>query len=144
MKKVLARIHIYLSHRAYLYALITGIGIVLFWRGVWHTVDVFHVLLNEYQMSGSLDLAGQPWWDGPLSFMVGCILLYLTRAFVSSFIGNELILSGLRTEKKLTQETDSELKTEMTTVSAIKAELGTISEALEALEIEIKDHHHKK
>ena len=144
MKKLLARIHIFLSHHVYLYALITGVGIVLFWRGVWHSVDVFHVLLNQYHMSGSLDLGGQLWWDGPLSFVVGCILLYFARAFVSSFIGNELILSGLRTEKKLTQEADSERKTEMTTVSAIKEELSTITEALEDLEIEIKDHHQKK
>jgi hypothetical protein len=144
MKKLVNRIHIFLSHHSYLYALIAGVGIVLFWRGVWHTVDAVHLVLNHYHMTGSLDLGGQPWWDGPLSFIAGCALLYFTRAFVSSFIGNELILSGLRTEKKLTREADTELKSEMTTVASIKEELSTITEALGDLEAEIKDHHQKK
>lgn len=144
MKKSLTRFHIFLSHHSGLYALIVGVGIVLFWRGVWHTVDLLHLYISHYRATASMDLVEHPWWDGPLSFLVGCLLLYITRAFVSSFIGNELILSGLRTEKKLTRETDTELKTEMTTVSAIKQELGTIAEALSDLETEIKDHHQKK
>lgn len=141
MKKLLTRFHIFLSHHSYLYALIAGIGIVLFWRGVWHTVDVFHLLLNQYHLTGSLDLGNQPWWDGPLSFVVGCMLLYATRAFISSFIGNELILSGLRTEKKMTREADTELKTEMGAITDIKEEINTITNALGDLEEEIRDHH---
>ena len=95
MKKFLTRLHIFLSHHSFLYALIAGVGIVLFWRGVWHTTDLVHLY-----MSNSQAVMDHTWWDGPLSFLTGCLILYITRAFVSSFIGNELILSGLRTEKK--------------------------------------------
>src|SRR5688500_12735267 len=120
MRKALSRIHIFLSHRSYLYALIVGIGIVLFWRGVWHTVDLAHVFISQYQTTSTIDLSGYPWWDGPLSFIVGVLILYLSRAFVSSFIGNELILSGLRTEKRLTKQTDTDLKTEVSAIADIK------------------------
>ena len=95
------KILIFLSHRPKLYALIVGVGIVLFWRGVWHTTDLIHTYINFYQNHFSLDSSLSPWWDGPLSFVVGLVILYLAGAFTSSFIGNELILSGLRGEKRL-------------------------------------------
>ncbi len=135
MKKVMTRFHIFLSHHSFLYALLAGIGIVLFWRGVWHSVDLFHIYLNN-----SLDLNAHPWWDGPLSFLVGCFILYITRAFVSSFIGNELILSGLRTEERMAKQTESEVKTEMTSISDIKNEINTIAKKLDELEIQVRDH----
>ncbi len=141
MKRIFTRLHIYLSHHSFLYALIVGIAIVLFWRGVWHTVDLLHLYISHYHATASIDFSEHPWWDGPLSFVVGCIVLYISRAFVSSFIGNELILSGLRTEKKITRQTDSDLKTEVTAISEIKEEIETITRKLGDLESQIKDHH---
>ena len=143
MKTILTRFHIFLSHHSYLYATLAGIGIVLFWRGVWHSADLVHLYINHYHSSSSLSTVDQPWWDGPLSFVVGCAILYVTRAFVSSFIGNELILSGLRTEKRITKETESELKTEVFAIDEIKQEMNVINQKLGELEIKIRDHHSK-
>jgi hypothetical protein len=137
MTKVLNRFHIFLSHHSYLYAAIAGIGIVLFWRGVWHSVDTVHLYITHYSSTGSVSLIGHPWWDGPLSFIVGCSILYVTRAFVSSFIGNELILSGLRTEKRMAKETEDEVRTEVTAIADIKEELGSIASKLEDLEDQV-------
>ena len=139
MKKPLTKFHIFLSHHTFLYALIVGIGIVLFWRGVWHSVDLIHVYISHQ----TIDLGTQPWWDGPLSFVVGCGILYMSRAFVSSFIGNELILTGLRTEKKLAQQTETNLKVEVTAINDIKEEINTIAHKLEDLEFQVRDHHRK-
>ncbi len=127
-----------LSHFPKAYALIAGIGIVLFWRGVWHTVDYLHV---SYQGFASTDANTIPWWDGPMSFIVGCTILYFTGAFVSSFIGNELILSGLRGEKKLTQKTESEVKNEVGAIAEIQDELEIISRKL--AELEKQSHQHR-
>ncbi|MBP6904586.1 MAG: hypothetical protein KBB91_00830 [Candidatus Pacebacteria bacterium] len=138
MKKLLTRLHIFLSHHSWLYALIAGVGIVLFWRGVWHTTDLVHLY-----MSNSQAVMDHAWWDGPLSFLTGCLILYITRAFVSSFIGNELILSGLRTEKKLTRQTDTDLKVEVTAIADIKDEIATIAHKLEDLDDQVRDHHTK-
>ncbi len=129
----------YLSHYPKLYALIVGVGIVLFWRGVWHSADHIHTIIDHFSSATSLSLISTPWWDGPLSFIVGCIVLYFTGAFTSSFIGNELILSGLRGEKRLNQRTEEDIKNEVTAIADIKDELGIISQKLEILQ----KHAHK-
>lgn len=144
MKNVISKteekIKIFLSHRPGLYALIVGIGIVLFWRGVWHSADLIHTYLNVFQNNLTIDSSISPWWDGLLSLITGIIVLHFTGAFTSSFIGNELILSGLRREKKLTEKTESEVRGEEKFISDIKEELGTMTEKIQELEKEI----HKK
>ena len=144
MKKIRAfsiriegRIRIYLSHRPRLYALIVGAGIVLFWRGVWHSTDLIHTYFNLFQNNMTIDSVQSPWWDGPLSLIVGIVVLLLTGAFTSSFIGNELILSGLRGEKRLTQKTETEVKTEEQFIGDIKEEIKKMSGQIEDLEKEI-------
>ncbi len=133
-------IKIYLSHRPKLYALIVGIGIVIFWRGVWHTADFFHTYFASFQSNLTTDSFSANWWDGPLSFFIGAIVLHFTGAFTSSFIGNELILSGLRGEKRLTEKTEGEVKVEEEVILDIKKELNVITEKIAELENEV----HKK
>jgi hypothetical protein len=140
MIKIQERIRIYLSHRPGFYALIVGIGIVLFWRGIWHSADFLHTFFTSFQSNLTTDALSSTWWDGPLSFIVGIIVLFFTGAFTSSFIGNELILSGLRGEKRLSQKTETEVKGEEEFILEIKQELGTMTEKIQELEKEI----HKK
>jgi divalent metal cation (Fe/Co/Zn/Cd) transporter len=135
--------HIFLSHRPKLYALVVGVGVVLFWRGIWHTIDNFHAMLIQYQQTSVINFSNNVWWDGPLSLVVGCVILYLTGSFISSFIGNELILSGLRTEKKLAEKTDADVQSEFKAIADIKEELNQISEKFEELETQVRDHHVK-
>ncbi len=140
LEKIEEKIKIYLSHRPRLYALIVGVGVVLFWRGVWHSTDLIHTYLNIFQNNLTIDSSMSPWWDGLLSFVVGALILHFTGAFTSSFIGNELILSGLRGEKRLTEKTETEIKGEEQFIFDIKEELGEMTEKIEQLEKEI----HKK
>ncbi len=133
-KKIQRKIQSYLSHYPVVYALVVGIGIVLFWRGVWHSADQIHNAISYFSSESSISLVATPWWDGPLSFIIGAIILAVTGAFTSSFIGNELILSGLRGERKLNERTESELKAEINSISDIKEELILISKNLEELE----------
>lgn len=143
-QRVEDRIKIYLSHRPKAYALIVGIGIVLFWRGVWHTTDLIHTYLNIFQNNLTIDSVGSPWWDGVLSLIVGILVLHFTGAFTSSFIGNELILSGLRGEKRLTEKAETEIKTEEQVILDIKNELSTVNEKITELEKEIYSKRTKK
>ena len=138
--KIREKITIYLSHRPGLYALIVGIGVVWFWRGVWHGTDLINSYFVIFQNNLTIDAASSPWWDSGLSLVAGIVVLYFTGAFTSSFIGNELILSGLRGEKKLTQKTESEIKGEEEFISDIKEELSDMTEKIKELEKEI----HKK
>lgn len=122
----------WLSHRPILYAFIGGIGVVLFWRGVWHTADYLTALMNASSLGGSnLDLAGMVWWDGPLSLVIACVLLLMVGAFVSSFIGNEIILSGLRGEKKLSERTARDLRVEVGAIADIRGDVADILKKLD-------------
>ena len=140
--KLEGQIIAFLSHRPKLYAFIVGVGVVLFWRGVWHTTDQLHAYFSYYPGYLTTDSFMSPWWDGPVSLVVGCVLLYFSGAFISSFIGNELILSGLRGEKRLNEKTESEVKSEVRAVSDIKDALTTITDQIGELEKKVRDHHH--
>jgi len=135
------RITVYLSHRPKLYALVVGVGVVLFWRGVWHTADQVHTCLSYSRICLSIDATTSPWWDGPASLLVGLIILYFTGAFISSFIGNELILSGLRGEKRLTQKTEGEVEGEVSAIAEIQDALNSIEKKMVDLERKVRDHH---
>ena len=135
------RITSYLSHRPKLYALIVGAGVVLFWRGIWHSADQIHEYFNLNGNNLTIDAVSTPWWDGPASLLVGGIILYFTGAFISSFIGNELILSGLRGEKRLSQKTESEVENEVSAISEIKDALDSIENKLGELEKKVRNHH---
>ena len=132
---------IYLSHRPKLYALVVGVGIVLFWRGVWHTADDLHRYYYLGPSAAVGDFLTSPWWDGPLSLLVGIIILYFTGSFISSFIGNELILSGLRGEKRLTEKTESSVENEIRAVSDIRDAIVGIEQKITELEKKVHDRH---
>ena len=58
-------------------------------------------------------------------------------------MGNELILSGLRGEKKLNEKTKEEVRNEERAISDIKDALKEINRNLEQLEQKVLDHHSK-
>lgn len=88
------RIRISLSHRPILYSFIGGIGIVLFWKGVWEIAESFSFL------------------HGIGSAVIGVIILLTTGLLVSFFIGDNIILSGFNREKKLVEKTEEEVRAE--------------------------------
>ena len=105
-------------------------------------MDSFHDYINYFEGYSTIDLSLEaPWWDGPFSLLGGVVLLYFTGAFISSFIGNELILSGLRGEKRLTEKTEGEVQNEVRAISDIKDALRGIEDKLGDLEKKVRDHH---
>lgn len=115
----------YLSKRAMAYAFLGGIGVVLFWRGVWHMADDF-----------GLSSFG--------SVVVGIVILLVTGLFVSALIGDQVIISGLRGEKKVTEKTKEELEEEMRRHIRENEEIKSIDKRLGDIEKEmkIKEHSH--
>lgn len=124
------------SRHPMLYGVYGGIGTVLFWRGVWHTTDyVAHLIYNgDAPVESTIDLYGLPIWDGFLSFFIGLGILLSCGLFVSEFIGNEIIISGLRGEKKLTEKTEVEVRTETGAIAVAIDKLEKIEKRLEAIE----------
>jgi hypothetical protein len=125
-----------LSRAPLLYALVGGIGVVLFWRGVWHTTDFLTLYFLGDQEFTLLEMA-----DGPLSFIIGTTILLVTGVYVSAFIGNRLIISGLSGEKKLAEKTEEEIETEEDQIRKMQITLNKVEEEISKIETEIKHHH---
>ncbi|HCC83222.1 TPA: hypothetical protein DEP96_00030 [Candidatus Uhrbacteria bacterium] len=133
----------WLSHHPLFYALLGGTGVVLFWRGAWHTVDYLMLIAQNYSAQTaqtSIDLANNLWWDGPLSLVVGSLILLFTGAFVSSLIGNEIIISGLRTEQRQLTRNDDALHNEARELEDLRQVLANLTAKIEHL----ADHQTKK
>lgn len=97
----------YLSHYPLIYAMIGGVSIVIFWRGIWEVGD---------QLSLS---AG---W----SLLASTIVMMVTGLFVSFFIGDRILLSGIKHEKKVTEKTEEEIKQEETILINVALRLDKI------------------
>ncbi len=104
-----------LSKHPILYALLGGVAIVLFWRGVWMIADQL------------------PFMTGPVSVAISISILLGSGLFVSFFIGDRIILSGLRGEKKLAEKTEEEVKSEENIMKDIEIKLDRIERNLEEL-----------
>ena len=107
----------HLSHYPIVYAFIAGVGIILFWRGVWHTADLFAFM------------------TGPVSTIIGVVILLMVGMFVSFFIGDSIIIAGIKREKKLAEKTEGEIETEKEELDEVR---GMVQEVEQEVE-EIKD-----
>ena len=114
------------------YAIIGGIGVVLFWRGVWHTADYFSLyFLNQAGTISTTDLGNI--WDGLISLVIGSALLLPTGLFVSFFIGDNIILAGLKREKKLAEKTEQEIETEKEELDDVRGIIKKMEKDLEEI-----------
>lgn len=118
-------VRVKLSRYPIVYSFIGGVAIVLFWRGVWDTADKI------------------PFLNGPVSIITSVIILLVTGLFVSFFVGDRIILSGLKRDKKLIEKTESEIKSETAMVQEVKDELEKINQRLEKIEINEEKFHNK-
>lgn len=123
----------FLSHYPIFYGFFAGVGVVLFWRGVWHSADAIAAYFFDWQsLSPTINYANL--LDGLLSIAIGSGLLLVTGLFVSTFIGNEVIISGLRGEKRLAEKTEAEIRTETGALYDIKRDLKKLQSRIDRLE----------
>jgi hypothetical protein len=115
-------VRIGLSHYPLLYSLIAGMGVVLFWRGVWHTAD-------KLEVSSRL---GSLVFSGVGSMVLGILILLITGLLVSTFIGDSIIISGIRKDKKLIEKSTKEIEEDLRIEDSEK-------DILQKIEQEIKE-----
>jgi hypothetical protein len=130
MKKILHyfdkledRIRNRLSRYPIAYSLIGGTAIVLFWRGVWITADEIALALPE----------SFAWVDGPISVGVSVLILLATGLFVSFFVNDQIILSGVINDKKIVEKTEAEVKKESGVIDAIYKEVEVIEKEIKEI-----------
>ncbi|MEK7662200.1 MAG: hypothetical protein AAB355_01710 [Patescibacteria group bacterium] len=109
------RVRNVLSHYPIIYALVSGVGIVLFWRGVWHTADMF------------------PFMTGPVSLIISLVILLSAGLFVSFFVGENIIIAGIRRQKKLVEKAETEIETEKEELDDIREEIRLMREDVREL-----------
>ena len=129
MKKIISffdkledNIRIAFSKRPIIYAFVGGTAIVLFWRGVWMVADTI------------------PFLTGPVSIVVSVVTLLAMGLFVSFFIGDNIIISGLKKEKKLDEKVASEVKTELDILNDVQKRLNDIEKELKIFTGEMRRH----
>lgn len=114
------KIRIRLSHYPILYAMVGAVGIILVWKGVWETAERFPILY------------------GPVSVFLGTAILLLTGLMVSFFIGDTIIISGFKKDKKLVEKTGKEmLEATQTQTDILAAEIRHIHNDLEEIKKDI-------
>ena len=101
-----------LSRKPILYAFIGSIGVVLIWRGVWMVADDF----------------GIPGW---LSLFLGIAITIITGLFVSFFVGDRIIISGIKEEKRIDEKTEEEIREEDDILKEVKRDVEEIKEEIE-------------
>lgn len=105
------RIRAFLSHFPILYSLIAGVAIVSFWRGVWEVSDIIGI-------------------PPQASLLFGFLTLGIIGVLVTEFLGNRIIISGLRGEKKLEEKTLREIEDEETFLHDLKKKVDHIEKML--------------
>jgi len=119
-----------LSNYPITYTLIGATSIVLFWRGVWHTADS---LMAKGGVLGFIFNEG-------ISLVIVTLVLLATGLFVSYFIGDAILISGLKQQKKRTEKTkkdiedeEGEIKALRSTIKEMKSEVDEIREMVRSI-----------
>ncbi len=112
-----------LSRAPIVYAVIGGIFVVLFWRAVWLSADMLA------EVDGWFSVLFSP----GVSLILSVAGLLLTGLFVSFFIGDRIILTGLKHEKKLAEKTEREIEIEEAKIKELHAHIEHIEKRLDEI-----------
>ncbi len=108
----------------FIYTFIGGTGVVLFWRGIWHMADVLETVNGFPRVLFS-----------PLgSTLLGIFILLSTGLFVSVFIGESVILSGIKREKRVIDKTSVDIDTEKAEVEKSMGMISDVEKEVKKLE----------
>ena len=113
----------HLSRHPIPYSIFGGIGVVLFWRGVWESADIlsfYHPIFAWF-------------FYPPTQVVISTLGLMLTGLMVSIFIGDRIILSGLRHEKKIEEKTEELIEEEVITLLHLRNEIRELKKEVESL-----------
>lgn len=111
-----------LSRYPIIYAFVGAVAIVLFWRSVWMIADDIPLLYDPY-----------------VSLVVSVVTLLLIGLFVSFFVGDSILLSGIKGEKKLIEKTEGEIRQEGGVLTTIEGEVSAERTILHSIQKELKD-----
>jgi hypothetical protein len=103
----------FFSRIPFIQAFLAGVGVIIFWRGIWEWLDNSSV--------------------SPLaSVIIGTVILVGVGVFLQTFIGNTIIIKSVKQEeqqeKKVLKEIAGEEKVEEVTLIGLSKKLDTLLE----------------
>jgi len=108
------------------YAMIGGFATILLWRAIWHSADLFQ------EQGGILGTIFYP----INQVFINVIILLAIGLFVSIFVGDHIIISGWKKEKKAVEHTEIEVKEEGVELHEVMHEIVKLQKAIEELKQE--------
>lgn len=114
------RVREHLSRIPIIYAVVGGVTVVIFWRGIWEIAD------HLYTLGGVWAFLFHP----VVSVVVSIVVLLATGLFVSFFIGDRIIMSGLKHEKKVEEKTEVEVREEEAMLASVHKKLDALSKEI--------------
>jgi len=107
---------LYFEKTPFIQAFLSGIGVIIFWRGIWEWLDINQI--------------------SPLASVVaGSLILLCVGVFVQTFIGNTIIIKNVkqeeRFEKSAIKHIEGEADTEEVTLSTLSAKIDELSKKID-------------
>ncbi len=68
------------------------------------------------------------WMNGWVTLAISALMLMLSGVFVSQFVSNHIIMSGIRREKKMVEKVSEEIKTDAESIREISERLKRIEQ----------------
>lgn len=102
----------YFEQFPFVQAFIAGVGVIIFWRGIWEWLDINQVSPFASVILGTLILGG-----------VG--------VFVQTFIGNTIIIREVKQEEKLEKKVESHISTDAVTLEQLSQKIDNLAKKLE-------------
>ena len=102
---------LYFEKTPFIQAFLAGIGVIIFWRGIWEWLDMTRV---------------SPF----TSVVAGAAILLCVGVFVQTFIGNTIIIRNVKqeemSEKKAIKEVEENVDTEEITLESLSAKIDML------------------
>ncbi len=124
------RARAWLSRRPKLYSFLAGAAIVLLWRAIWHMADILEA------QGGFIGFLFTP----QVTLITSTVILLVSGLFVSFFVGDAIIMSGLRKEKKFVDHAEEQIEKEARDIHHIEKVLEKVEEEVRHLH---GSHEHK-
>lgn len=110
----------YFEKFPFFHAFFAGIGVVLFWRGIWEVAD--RIGLN-------------PYW----SIILGSLVLIILGLFLQTFVGNTIIIKKVENEKRIDQKTEADIKKVQQEMGLEEVTLEILAKKLESIEAKLEN-----
>ncbi len=102
----------------FLHAFLAGVGVILFWRGVWELADIQKL-------------------DPAASIVLGSFLLGGIGLFIQTFVGNSIIIKTVKKEEQTEKQTEKKAEQALEEVEKEEITLLHLSKKIDELNSKI-------